>query len=1037
MSYNGKFLSLLSFDSVKALEKIIELLNVQQQDAVQNTEGPVMVLAGPGTGKTQILASRIAYILKNREVDANQILCLTYTDAGTVAMRNRLLDFIGSEAHQVHIHTFHSFCSMVIRENESVLGYRALEPVTDLERYEILRQMIDDLPLGNKLQRLKGDPYFEVTRLNSLFLQIKHEGWSSEYLLERIEHHLAHLSEDPELFYKTTRGKFKKGDKHPTKYNKAIYDLEMLRDAVSIYDDFQERLLAARRFDFDDMLQWTLNMFQNEPHVLLRYQEQFAYFLVDEYQDTSHLQNDILSELIGYWDEPNVFVVGDDDQSIYSFQGANVKNIVEFHGKFANSIHMVVLKHNYRSSPPILNLASELIRHNEERLTVKLDNLNKTLVASGSFRNYNFTATINRFDTDHLESYYLITQIKKLLSEGTSPKEIAVLYRNHKSSDLLAKLLLAEDIPFQIKRDVNVLEQKEVLQIIKVLQYVVDESQNPFSGSHHLFEILHILCDSVSAFTFARLSVEFKQLNVSWREGISAIEQIGWLSKAEKTKLKQVWSDLEYWIKQSFMITHPELVEKVIVKGGFFQRAMLKGTESTDYLRSFFEFVKNENRRNPFGTLEQLLTSIELHQQNDVPIPMVVVSGSKEGIQLSTVHSSKGLEFEYVFLIDCSSAKWDKGYSRTPYSALKRILEIDPKSDYSVEEARRLFFVAATRAKKEVHFSYHETTSGKKTPNKPSRFLSEVAESPGVVEHVPEFADEDVAQLTDLFIRIQPKEAKSFIHDHIVDQQLENYILSVTHLNNYMRCPTAFYFNNLLKVPAAKSESAGFGNAIHKTMERAYNLLGSNQPLNEETLITLFEDSLKQQSDCFTKDRYQQTKARGQLLLSAYWKEYRESILSSEKFETEVLVQNVHVEGVPIKGVIDRVDELKDSLHVVDYKTGNSEYGKKKLKQPVGATGATVPFEDESDYWRQVVFYHILLNKTRPDKPVLNGTVDFVEPDKLGNFTRAVVRVEPDDVSYVKSQMSSVYNHIMNKEFSEGCHKEDCEWCNFVRYYYS
>jgi DNA helicase-2/ATP-dependent DNA helicase PcrA len=1022
---------------MKSLEKILENLNPQQLEAVQKTEGPVMVLAGPGTGKTQILASRIAYILKNRDVDANQILCLTYTDAGTVAMRNRLLQFIGPEAHQVHIHTFHSFCSMVIRENESVLGYRALEPVTELERFEIIRQLIDDLPLESKLKRLKGDPYYEVDRLNKFFLQIKHEGWSTPEMIHKIEHQIDHLEDDPDLYYKRNYKEFKKGDPNPTKFNQAQYDLELLRDAVSLYDVFQERLLEARRFDYDDMLQWTMDLFQNEPHVLLQYQEQFAYFLVDEYQDTSQLQNDILEKLIGYWDQPNVFVVGDDDQSIYSFQGANVKNIINFHSLFSDSIHMVVLERNYRSSPPVLEIATDLIRNNEERLTSKLDNLSKALTPYGDFRSYEFQSTINHFETDHLEAQFLCNQIKRLLDEGVQASEIAILYRNHSSADLLTRLLKSENLPFQIKKEVNVLEQPETLQIIKVLEYILMEGQNPLTGSHLLFEILHFLCDQVSAFTFARLAVHFRKENASWREGIAQIDSIDWVPKEEKSKLKQVWSDLEFWIKRSFEVTHPELVEQVIVKGGFFQRAMLNGTESTDCIRSFFEFVKNENRRNPFGTLEQLLATIQLHQQNRINLPLVVVSGSSEGVQLSTVHGSKGLEYEYVFLMHCAASKWDKGYTRSTFKAITRIFEIDSSKDYNVEEARRLFFVAITRGKKEVHFTFHSQSSGKQKPNKPSRFLSEVAQSDHVVEQTPDWEQEDLDSLADLFIRHQPESPKSFIHEHLVDQQLENYVLSVTHLNNYMRCPTAFYFNNLLRVPAAKSESAGFGNAIHKTFERAYNLLGSNQPLDLPVLLNLFEDSLKQQSDSFTKDRFVQTRERGKILLEAYWDQYQSDFNTEHPFETEVIIQNVEVDGVPIKGVIDRVDDMGDSLHVVDYKTGSSQYGKKKLKRPDGVQDPVDSEDDQSDYWRQIVFYHLLLQKKRPNKPVLNGTVDFVEPDKLGQFERGIVRVEPDDVEYVKRQIQNTYQLIMDKVFSPGCQKDDCEWCNFVRYYYS
>ncbi|HEV3325586.1 MAG TPA: UvrD-helicase domain-containing protein, partial [Puia sp.] len=332
-------------------------LNEQQRLAVDSIEGPVMVIAGPGTGKTQILAARIGKILLETDTAPGNILCLTYTDAGAIAMRRRLLTFIGPDAYKVHIHTFHSFCNDIIQENLPLFEKTVLDPISELERIQLFKVLIDGWPKNHPLKRYRGDVYFEMGNLQSLFSTMKREGWTPEFIAERIDSYLGGLSDREEYIAKRATREFKKGDVRTDKIAEEKERMDKLRAAVGEFRPFQELMRRRNRYDFDDMINWVIRAFEENRNLLATYQERYQYILVDEYQDTSGTQNRLVSLLISYWDQPNVFVVGDDDQSIYRFQGANVENMLEFKHDYEKDLLTVVLTNNYRSTQPILDVS--------------------------------------------------------------------------------------------------------------------------------------------------------------------------------------------------------------------------------------------------------------------------------------------------------------------------------------------------------------------------------------------------------------------------------------------------------------------------------------------------------------------------------------------------------------------------------------------------------------------------------------------------------------------------------------------------------
>src|SRR6195952_1172360 len=391
-------------------------LNPEQMAAVEQMDGPVLVIAGPGTGKTQILAARIGKILTETDASAHEILCLTYTDAGAVAMRKRLFEFIGPDSYRVNIYTFHAFCNEIIQENLEYFGKLNLEPLSDLESAMLFRELIDDFANDHLLKRFTGEVYYDVPRLRDLFSTMKKEDWNKETIGNAIDEYLTDIHLREGFFYKRANAVkgIKIGDPHKDKIDKARDGMAKLLAAVSEYENFDKKMKERSRYDYDDMIIWVLKAFRENEEMLRRYQERYQYILVDEFQDTSGSQNELLKFLLNYWDTPNVFVVGDDDQSIFKFQGANMKNILDFANDYVSTLKTVVLKHNYRSNQHILDISKVLINNNRERLTTQLS-LDKNLKAAHPrFDDLVVPPVINEYENPAKELVDVAEKIKQL-----------------------------------------------------------------------------------------------------------------------------------------------------------------------------------------------------------------------------------------------------------------------------------------------------------------------------------------------------------------------------------------------------------------------------------------------------------------------------------------------------------------------------------------------------------------------------------------------------------------------------------------------
>jgi len=1028
-------------------KKEYEKLNEQQRLAVDTIEGPVMVIAGPGTGKTQILASRVGKILLETDASPENILCLTFTDAGVVAMRKRLVELIGPEAYKVDIHTYHSFCNSVIQENIRLFNKKELEPLSDLERVQFLKQLIDGFEKDNPLKRYKGDIYYDISNLASFFSAIKREGWEESWLLQKIDEYVSDILPETDGFY--NKSDKKKGITSLTQKGKdQVERMEKLKAAVKAFSLYKQILDEHHRYDYDDMITWVIRIFEKNPDVLLNYQERFQYILVDEYQDTSGSQNRIVELLISYWkdESPNLFVVGDDDQSIYRFQGANLENLMNLAGRFEKDLVKVVLTQNYRSVQPVLDAARLLIENNEQRLVKKDTNLTKELTAANpALKDLIIYPEIHVYENEFAENVKVTLAIKNLIQKGVPPGNIAVIYYKHRFGDELLKFLQLEEVPFFVKKSLDLLKDVFIKKIVNIIRYTVAETDMPGSGDTLLFEILHYDFFRLTPFKIATICNEIAD-NRKNKTGIgslrSYLQQLRssnsetLFAKDEQTsELIRIFNLLEDLQKQMFNKPVQQWFEQLVNEAGILAYIMQQPDKLLlmSKLSSLYDYIKDETHRRPELSIKQLLVQLDLMRENDLSLELVQTTGSNTGVNLLTCHGSKGLEFEYVFLINACNDAWEgKKNLKRGFFLPPNVFGQESKAEI-IEELRRLFFVSVTRAEKYLYISYPRMKNDGKL-QEPSQFVEEIKQPLGLKPIEINLTGEEKVHFGALRFGVVSKPVLQQAEKDYADRLLSNFVMNVTALNNYLDCPLRFYYTNLVRVPSAKSEAAAFGTAVHAALADFINYMMNNGRIypGKDFLVNRFIYHLQSEREIFTQESLARFLELGQDVMAKYYDHYYADAPKGDFILTEYPLTKVVLNGIPLKGFTDKIQFWGNDIVITDFKTGSVE--KARDRGEFSKPGENKEIRYGGNYWRQAVFYKILVDNL-PGKnwKVLYTQFDFVEPGKNNEFVIERLNITNEDIQQVTQQIQKVWQKIQQHDFYTGCGKPQCEWCNFVR----
>ena len=1032
----------------QTFQDILNGLNKQQRLAVDTIEGPVLVLAGPGTGKTQILAARIGNILQNAGsgIGAHNILCLTYTDAGTVAMQQRLTKFLGADAYKVSIHTFHSFCNQVIQENMDKLGRGNMMMVKQLDKVTIIQKMLDDLPIGHLLKRNTGTIYQKLEPMLSLFEQMKKEGWTEEYLLQKADEYLADLPFRDKYIYKkaVTKKGVKAGDLKKEDFDDMSKNINLFKAGVKQFETYNKRMIEGGYYDYYDMIIWAIEAFEKYPEILARYQEQYQYILVDEFQDTNGAQFEVLKHLISFWDDPNVFAVGDDDQSIFRFQGASVSNIEEFFDTYSKSLKTIILEENYRSSQQILDGAAAVISKNQQRLVATKPNLSKNLKASNPLV-AGIKDSIRLMECHNLYHQVILIgkELEELYKSGYNLNEVAVIYRNHSHSAELINYLKHLGVPYNLTKKANGLDEPTISNFILLLSYINEEVKAPGSGDAFLYKILHLNFTGCSMLDAAQIAHKMRYSKELWREELYAISKENttyYKNLKAPDALKKLNANIDFWISEAHNNTLQSLIESVLNRSGLLNYALRHPERvfQMELINSFFDFVKEENNRYPDLSLEALLETLNQMKANKLTLDVNKVSYQKNGVNFMTAHGSKGLEFERVYIFSANSKNWEESNSGNKgfHFPDNLIYKTKPTPAQAHEDERRLFYVAQTRAKKNLTISWNKF----KTDGKDDIISQFVVELQDGTDLKPEYLNVSDEALLDYYEKVLDTDEELLIElfdDNHIDQMLEDYKLNPTHINSYLKCPVAFYFDQLLHVPAAKNEHMAFGSCIHAALEKFYvKLLENNNEVPEEAdLLKIFEDEIFRNRESFPKSRLENRKNYGKEILSRFYKS------KNGNWSRNVLLEfktSSTIEGIPVSGMLDVIEMHQGKYSILDYKTGQYKKADAKLKPPVIDSKKTKPtFEEKfgGNYWRQAVMYKLMAE----NESAIQGTFEkvkfiFLEPNhEMVYAPEAEVHITPADEEMVKQQIKETYEKIMNHEFRRGCGEDNCDWCNFLK----
>lgn len=1030
-------------------EKRFEKLNSNQQKAVETIFGPLLVIAGPGTGKTELLSMRAAQILKKTDTLPSNILCLTFTESGATNMRERLRSIIGEDAYKIAIHTFHGFGTEIINQNRQYFFRGSdMKPTDDLTRHQIMQEIFASLDWKNPLLVKNNDNFIYLADVLKVISEFKQSGLTPDELSQILDDNqntidnivpditrifssrvskstidefaplaqkvaslqsgqlpnaitpyhqalalsIVHASQEaidtnstkPITLWKNN---WCEKDAHGNQTLKDKISADKLRHTIDVYEKYQQALEVKQLFDYDDMILSVLQSVEDHPALAANLKEHYQFIMVDEFQDTNLAQLRLLFNLTESVDQPNIMAVGDDDQAIFSFQGADIGNIHRFREYYADP-NIIVLTDNYRSTDKILSSARGVITQGADRLENTISGISKVLTTHASYDKSN--VSVHEYSSPLNERAGVANQVSNLIEAGAKPEDIAIIARQHNELIDLLPYLTSHRIAVNYERYDDVLEQP----LVQVLELVARTVLAIHDGDHDQANVL--LRDLVAHPSLGfepsdiwNLSLQAWRNRSLWLETMlsqpALAEFANWLitqsHRVKSSRLEQQIDDLLDLHRLDVTSTEPAEYSPGIAMYFFSSDYLSNNPEN--YLVALESLrTLRDNLREHYQTeepdLSQLLEFIDLHRSTKTRLVTVRSrSETRQGaINLMSAHKAKGLEFPYVFIIGAIDKTWgERVRGRSRLIRYPANLPLAPAGN-NYDERLRLFFVAMTRAKSTLDISYSRSDSNGKDSLIAS-FLSDY--TPLVAPDTPDVASQIDILLTDWRSRLTDPITGSL--RSVLAPVLESYKLSVTHLNNFLDVsrggPQTFLRNNLLRFPQTKTASADYGTAIHDALQFAHNSFAIDGNLPETTeIVSQFLTKLKNLG--LTAEDLNRYSQQGQLAIETFFAEKGSSFTKTQLAELNFAGQSVVVGEAKLTGKLDLVDidKQQKTIFVTDYKTGKpsrdwsgrTDYEKIKLHK----------------YRQQLMFYQLLARNSRDysSYEFLGGSLQFVEPDQ-------------------------------------------------------
>jgi DNA helicase II / ATP-dependent DNA helicase PcrA len=995
--------------------KAIRNLNSAQKEAVDAIEGAVMVIAGPGTGKTQILTLRIANILLKTQINPENVLALTFTESGVYAMRKRLVEIVGTPGYRVQINTFHGFCNDLIKNNpEDFPEFISSDNADELEQLQIIEEIVDN----GSFQFLKpfGEPFYYVRPVRDAIGELKKEGISVAVFEEALVKEEEAFKKNDDIYHDkgAHKGKMK------GVYEKQFKNIQKNKELLTIYKAYQEALHTKKLYDFNDMLLEVARAFEKNPEFLLRVQEQYHYILVDEHQDTNAAQNKVIELICNFHDNPNLFVVGDEKQSIYRFQGASLENFLYFKKLYPDAL-LINLKDNYRSSQTILDASGSLIANNILASAFMPENAKLTAQS----KHPDERIKIISFADYYAEYYWIAESIKKKIAQGVPPSEIAILAKENRDAVPFVDIFDQEGISYVIESNLNVLSDIEIQKLILLFSAI-----HNFGNESDLIKAMHIDSLGISPMDIVALvHLAKKKKTTVWE-----ILDSGVYKKELKLKslvaIETLYDNLIEWDRCSHNERFDYLFKSVLNKSGLLKHLLTKrnALQNLDKVTGFYEDIKGRIEKKPSFNLDDFMDYLALIRKHEISIKRTVKTVRKDAVHIMTAHKSKGLEFDVVYIINCYDGHWGNARKRgsnfiIPWDYLQEKVVTLSDAEKN-EDERRLFYVALTRARKEVIISYSlYGADGKERV--PSQFCEEILELYKELVDVQEFEKQFLERKEIILSSLTKATNEDVINEYLANKELFAELFSrkgfaATHLNNYLACPWRYFFRNLLGLPDVMTKSLMFGSAIHHALN-TYLEKQKTRDVSISFLLDSYNHALNNQP--LTESEVSELKERGKSVLMGYYNQ--EMAHWKNNRISELAIKGVRFsDAVKLTGKIDMIEPIEgtDEVIVTDFKTG-----KPKSRGVIEGTTQS----GNGDYKRQLVFYKILLDRYQFKKMKMHtGVIEFIEPNERGKYKREVFTITEEDVKNLEKQIEEVTNEIINFGFwNKGCMKADCEYC--------
>ena len=870
-----------------------------QKRAILHLKGPLLIIAGAGTGKTTVITERIRNLIIRRHVTPSKILALTFTDKASYEMQERVDILLPYGYTNLWIQTFHSFCDRILRDEAHSIG---LDPnyklISEAESILLLKQSIFDLKL--KIFRPLGNPNKFLDALLAHFSRLKDEDISpKEYLI--------------------WARNLPAGRQDKTISDEKKEYLE-LANAYFLYEKIKNEKSVM---DFSDLISNTLLLFRTRPNILKKYQKQFEYILVDEFQDTNFAQNELAILLAGK--NKNIAVVADDDQSIYRFRGSSLSNIIQFKKRFPKA-KIITLTKNYRSTKEILDRSYGLIQfNNPDRLEVK-EKVNKKLISvrniTGDKVEFNYTDRVEN------EAEFVTKKIKEIKSAANYEyKDFAILVRANDHSEPFVRALERNRIPYQFLGPGRLFQQEEIKNLIAYLKVLYN-----FEDSASLFRVLNIPIFNFEGIEIAALLNMAKRKNYSLFEAMEKVDDI-FLRQEAKEKIKKITEMIKKHIKLIQKETAGQILYYFIQDSGILNELIKdKYEKEAKNIAKLFDKLKTYEVEHKTASIFEVVDWIDLSMQmGESPLAADTDWSENNAVNILTVHSSKGLEFPVIFLVNLVAQRFPTRERRETIPIPQQLIkEILPQGDYHLEEERRLFYVGMTRAKDKLFLTASNFYGEGKRERKISPFIYEAIGTDKTNENLSRLlkrtgeGKEIQLSLLEWSEKKQEKpEEKAKVSNPIT-------YLSYSQIQTFEICPLHYKLKYIFKIPTPQSPSQSFGTSVHSALRDSYQFLSRKTQINPSEIVDILKNDWINEG-YHSKEHEKEAFEKAKKIVLGYLKD------NFDKKNLPLALElpfNFFVKDIKIGGRIDRIDNLGNGkIEIIDYKTGNNVPSEKDLKE--------------------------------------------------------------------------------------------------------